>query len=89
MPSPKRRRQKSLGSDHQSVLDREDAPENGIDHQMEDGLEQASNGTTCPSLKLTIFRDCKEFDVDLLLGYEAGMAPERLVHWCGAQLQVK
>ncbi|GMH38408.1 hypothetical protein BSKO_06292 [Bryopsis sp. KO-2023] len=39
------------------------------------------------SLKLTIFRDGGVMDVDVKLGFEPGMATDRLVHWCGAQLQ--
>lgn len=89
MPPPKRRRQKSSGSGDQSVFTKDEMAANGIDLQLEDEMKSASNGTVCPSLKLTIFRDCKVLDVDLHLGYEAGMAPERLVHWCGAQLQVE
>jgi hypothetical protein len=41
-----------------------------------------------PSLGLTIFRDHQLMDVTVHLGQETGRGTERLVHWCGAQLQV-
>lgn len=40
------------------------------------------------SLDLTIFRDHQLMNEVIHLGEETGWGTERLVHWCGAQLQV-
>ncbi|KAI3430723.1 hypothetical protein D9Q98_005309 [Chlorella vulgaris] len=39
------------------------------------------------SLSLTIFRDGEVQEVAVRLGQEDGLGTDRLVHWCGAQLQ--
>eukprot|EP00798_Chlamydomonas_sp_ICE-L_P008047 gene8047-1281_t len=40
-----------------------------------------------PTTRLTIFRGGNIEDVDLRLGTEDGIGTNRIVHWCGAQLQ--
>lgn len=41
-----------------------------------------------PSIRLTIFRDAAVEHVKVQLGLEDGLGTRRLVHWCGALLQV-
>jgi len=36
---------------------------------------------------LTVFRDGRVLDVDVRLGVECGGGTDRIVHWCGAQMQ--
>lgn len=40
-----------------------------------------------PTITVTIFRGGQVLDLPLLLGVEDGLGTDRLVHWCGAQLQ--
>ena len=74
-------------------------PSNGTQEQRNGKLAEnspedaccssANNGVIKRCLPLTVFRDRRILDnVIVKLGVEYGMGTDRLVHWCGAQLQV-
>lgn len=48
---------------------------------------QESNPLPEPSVTLTVFRGGEIHRVEVRLGEEDGLGTDRLVHWCGAQLQ--
>lgn len=48
----------------------------------------ASGSVARPSVALTVFRGAAVEVVGVQLGLEYGLGTERLVHWCGALLQV-
>ncbi len=51
--------------------------------------ETLANGADgqLPPLPLTIFRSGAVVDVSVRPGLEDGLGTDRMVHWCGAQLQ--
>lgn len=48
----------------------------------------ASGNSTRAAISLTIYRDAAVKSVSVQLGLEDGLGTRRLVHWCGALLQV-
>lgn len=55
-------------------------------------LQELGSGTVTellePSVMLTVFRAGAVLEIGVLLGKEDGMGTGRIVHWCGAQIQV-
>lgn len=49
--------------------------------------EEESDLPAVPAVPLTIFRNGEVSEVSVRLGLEDGLGTDRLVHWCGAQLQ--
>lgn len=57
--------------------------------ELESGThKETAKETLEPSVMLTVFRASAVFEIRVLLGKEDGMGTGRIVHWCGAQIQV-
>ena len=67
----------------------------GLDSQEAPETQQGSvagpqeGGLTMPQVALTIFRAPRVEEVRVQLGREDGLGTCRLIHWCGAMLQVR
>ncbi len=53
------------------------------------GCTQAAADEAVSTITLTLFRNGKVFDAAVNLGLESGAGTDRLILWCGAQLQVR
>jgi hypothetical protein len=66
-----------------------DSVSDGVTNRASEGLSPriVSPPTSAPCVSITLFRDGAVSDVSVRLACEDSLGTDRLLHWCGAQLQ--